>query len=64
MVIDGNIKFAHYAGRWMEINENNLSPTTYNRYIALLERINVAVGHIKLQELRAHHLQEFYKNLS
>ena len=64
MAIDGNVKFAHYADSWMSINENNLSPTTYNRYVSLLDRINQAIGYIKLAELRAHHLQEFYKNLA
>ena len=64
LIIDGNIKFAQYAESWLSINENNLSPTTYRRYLALLERINTAIGHIKLGELRAHHLQELYKNLA
>ncbi len=30
----------------------------------LLERINQAIGHIKLVDLRAQHLNSFYKNLT
>ena len=63
LVTDGSIRFADYATQWMGINENNLAPKTIARYYSLLERINAAIGHIKLSELRAHHLQEFYKNL-
>lgn len=64
LIVDGNARFAEYAATWLDINENNLSPSTYKRYGALLERINAAIGHIKLTELQAHHLQEFYKNLA
>jgi site-specific recombinase XerD len=64
LVLDGNVRFAHYEARWMEINENNLAPSTFIRYQSLLERINAAIGHIKLSDLQSHHLQEFYKNLT
>ena len=36
----------------------------YAEYRELLERINPAIGHIKLAELRPQHLNAFYKNLS
>ena len=61
---DGHIKFADFAARWMDINIDNLAPKTYERYLALLVRINAAIGHFKLGDLRPHHLQEFYKALS
>lgn len=64
LFIDGNIRFADYAASWMEINENNLAPSTFIRYKVLLNRINAAIGHIKLNDIQSHHLQEFYKNLA
>ena len=63
LITDGTIRFAEYAALWMGINENNLAPKTIARYHALLERINTGIGHIKLCDLRSHHLHEFYKNL-
>ena len=38
--------------------------TTLDRYRGLLERINAAIGHIKLTDLRPQHLNSFYKNLA
>ena len=63
LVLDGNIRFAEYAARWMELNEKSLAPLTFIRYGELLARTNIAIGHIKLGDLQAHHLQEFYSNL-
>ncbi|NLB81532.1 MAG: tyrosine-type recombinase/integrase [Clostridiaceae bacterium] len=63
-VLDGSTRFADYALKWLEINEGNLAPKTYIRYNSLLDRINPAIGHIKLENLQAHHLQEFYNNLA
>ena len=39
-------------------------PKTIDRYRELLERINPAIGHIRLQDLRVTHLDKFYANLS
>jgi len=64
LVADGNMRFADYAAQWLTINEDALSPTTFIRYQSLLGRINTAVGHIKIGDIQAHHLQAFYKNLS
>jgi integrase len=61
---DGNIRFETFAERWLSANENNLAPSTVIRYQSLLTRINAAIGHMKIKDLRAHHLQEFYKNLA
>ena len=63
LTADSNIRFAAFAASWLEINENNLAPKTYARYQSLLVRINTAMGHIKLSELRPLHLQAFCKNL-
>ena len=61
VTIDGRIKFADYAARWMETTE--LAPKTVrlNRYI--LGRVNKAIGHIPLEKLRADHIKQFIKNL-
>ncbi|MCL2387851.1 MAG: site-specific integrase [Defluviitaleaceae bacterium] len=64
LVVDGNIKFAVYAEKWLSLGEEHLAPKTYLRYQSLLSRINAAMGHIKLCDMRPHHLQEFYKNLA
>jgi len=39
-------------------------PTTLDRYRDLMGRINAAIGHIKLADLRPQHLNAFYKNLA
>lgn len=58
---DGTIKFEVYADKWLETAQ--ISPKTRERYIALLRRINAAIGHLKLQNIQAHHLESFYVNL-
>ncbi len=57
-----SIKFSDYATAWVE-NEP-MAFKTRERYRELLQRINAAFGHIKLEKLQAHHLEEFYKNLA
>ena len=43
---------------------NGLAPTTIERYRAMLPRINDAIGHLKLTQIRPQHLNDFYKTLS
>ncbi len=43
---------------------SGVRPRTIDQYRALMVRINAAIGHIKLAELRPQHLNSFYKNLS
>lgn len=61
VTIDGNIKFADYAARWIEVAE--LRPATASLYNQLLVRINQAIGHIPLDKLRVEHIKLFIKNL-
>ncbi|MFV0518494.1 MAG: tyrosine-type recombinase/integrase [Aminipila sp.] len=61
MSLDGTTRFEDYAAKWLETAE--LAPATRTRYEALLVRINAAIGHIKLEKLQGHHLEEFYQNL-
>lgn len=60
--LGGNIRFEDYAKQWMD--SSSLAPKTRTRYEELLERINPAIGHIRLEKLQAHHLEVFYKNLA
>ena len=64
-IVNANIYFRDFAARWMEeYAKPRLAPKTYQRYQEYLNRINVAIGHIKLPDLRAPHLNAFYKNLA
>lgn len=63
-VSDGSIRFADFAARYMEeYAPQNLKPTTQANYKRNLVRINKAIGHIRLKDLTALHLQAFIKNL-
>lgn len=63
--INGNIKFAAFAEKWMaDYAEMQLAPKTIHRYKSLLTRINKAIGHIRLDQLQPTHLIEFYDNLA
>lgn len=58
----GSTRFNDYAKEWIE-NEP-LAFKTRERYMEMLERIDAAIGHIRLDKLQAHHLEAFYKNLA
>ena len=59
---DGSTRFEEYAAKWLE--NAQIAPKTKEQYKYLLVRINQAIGHVKLQNVQAHHLEAFYKNLS
>lgn len=59
---DGKTKFADYATVWL-VNEP-FAYKTAERYGELLKRIIPAIGHIKLENLQARHLEDFYKSLA
>ena len=64
-VADDRQTFAEYADYVLSMKERTgVRATTLDRYRELLERINAAIGHIKLADLRPQHLNSFYKNLS
>ena len=63
--LDNKQTFAEYAAYVLELKERTgVRPTTLDRYRDLLGRINAAIGHIKLANLRPQHLNAFYKNLA
>ena len=63
--LDNKQTFAEYAEYVLELKERDGAKTkTLDRYRELLIRINKAIGHIKLADLRPQHLNSFYKNLA
>lgn len=58
--------FAEYAEYVLSTKETNgmLRPTTKERYKSLMARINAAIGHMHLTEIRAQHLNDFYVSLT
>ena len=63
--IDNKQTFAEYAAYVLELKERTgIRPRTIDRYRELLVRINQAIGHKKLSEIRPQHLNLFYKNLA
>ena len=63
--LDKKQTFAEYAAYVLDLKERTgVRPTTLDRYRELLGRINAAIGHIKLTDLRPQHLNAFYKNLA
>ena len=62
--LDGSINFAEFAERWfLDHAEKQLKRKTIARYREMMNRINQAIGHIKLEKLQPHHLIGFYSNL-
>lgn len=63
--IDKVKRFCDYAEYVLDLKERNgLAPTTIERYRAMLPRINDAIGHLKLTQIRPQHLNDFYKTLA
>lgn len=62
---DNRQTFAQYAEYVLSLKERaGLKPKTLYEYKAQLVRVNAAIGHMKLQDIRPQHLNTFYKNLS
>lgn len=62
--MDGSIRFAAFAEKYMEeYAQTNLKPTTRDNYRRNLVRINQAIGHIRLRDIKPLHIQAFYNNL-
>jgi len=57
--------FSEFADYVLKLKKRQGSKhSTEERYQALLIRINHAIGHIKLKDIRPHHLNSFYENLA
>ena len=65
LLLDNRQRFADYAKYVLELKERGgLKHKTAVRYKSLLNRINAAIGHMKLADIRPQHLNAFYANLS
>lgn len=63
-VADNRQSFAEYAEYVIALKERSgAKRRTVERYRELLRRINVAIGHLKLTDIRPQHLNIFYANL-
>lgn len=64
-VADDRQTFAEYAAYVLDLKERDgTKAKTLDRYKELMIRINQAIGHLKLADIRPQHLNSFYKNLS
>ena len=65
LVSDTRQTFAEYCGYVIDLKEKRdmLKHSTVVRYRELTTRIYPAIGHIKIRELRADHLNDFYTDL-
>lgn len=64
-VIDNKQSFSKYAEYVIDLKERNgAKHRTIVRYRDLMKRVDPAIGHLKLTEIRPQHLNSFYKNLS
>ena len=63
-VADNKQTFAQYADYVIDLKQKNgIKLSTIERYRSMLPRINAAIGHLKLGEIRPQHLNMFYTNL-
>ena len=63
-VVDGSIRFEAWAEKYLkEYAPLHLKANTLSRYRTQLERICLAIGHIKLKDLKPGHISQFYANL-
>ncbi len=64
-MLDNRQTFADYAEYVLTIKEREgRKLRTLDRYRELLQRINPAIGHMKLADIRPQHLNSFYANLA
>lgn len=63
--LDNRQTFADYAAYVIDLKERTgTKHRTIDGYRRLLIRTNQAIGHMAVQDIRPHHLNSFYKNLS
>ena len=63
--LDNRQTFAEYADYVLDLKQRTGTKLrTIERYKDMMARINQAIGHIKLADLRPQHLNSFYKNLA
>lgn len=64
MQLDNRQTFAEYADYVLDLKERSgAKRSTLERYRGMLPRINAAIGHLKLADIRPQHLNVFYAAL-
>ncbi len=62
--LDRKQTFAEYAEYVLRLKERTgVKYRTIERYESLLQRVNTAIGHLKLADIKPQHLNAFYENL-
>lgn len=63
--LDGNIKFQPFAEKWFEdYGKTQLRPRTYYRYLEMAKKVYEHIGHIRIDQLRPHHMLDFMAKLA
>lgn len=64
-IADNRQRFSDYANYVIDLKEKNgAKKRTVERYRELMVRIDKAIGHLKLSDIRPQHLNMFYANLA
>ena len=62
---ENRMTFEKYAEYVMQLKETKgKKHRTLDRYAAMLQRINPAIGHMKIEDIRPGHLNDFYRHLA
>ena len=63
-ILDNTQHFAQYAQYVLALKETaGVRPSTLDRYVELLTRINPQIGHLPIGKIRPQHLNSLYKDL-
>lgn len=64
-VLDGNIHFSDFSEQWLrDYAEPQLRPTTVRSYRQIIDRLNRAIGNVRLDKLRPKHIISLYHSLA
>ncbi len=65
LIVNNHQTFSAYAEYVLKLKEQNgVKHKTIESYKNLLERINIAIGHFKIKDLKPQHLNDFYTQLA
>ena len=64
-VLDQCTRFFDFSARWLEeYGKPNLKSRTFDRYKGIMKRLDIAFGNMKLKDIKPHHINGFYLNLT
>lgn len=61
---DDRQTFREYAEYYLELRRPEYKPLTYDRVRRFITRINEHIGHIRLRDVRPHHITQMYRDLA